>query len=78
MTIKLNEDELDIYVKCEKSLAGLLNDLFNDKAYDLVYDTLIDHPWVNESDMPPGSQGIDAAADRIVHNLKQKFYQDEL
>jgi hypothetical protein len=79
MVIKLNEDELTVYHKAEKVIASHLNDHFNDMVYDKVYDMLIDHNWGQEFNMPPGSQAIDAAADRIVYNLRERFYiQDEL
>lgn len=79
MVIKLNEDELAMYHKAEKAITSHMNDHFNFIVDDKVYEILTEHMWMNESDMPPGSQGVDATVDRIVYNLREKFYiQDEL
>ena len=76
MTIRLNEDELSVYIKAEKRIVSLINDFIDANIDDIVYDELVDHPWVNESLMPPGSTGVDAAADRIIHNLRNTLYHE--
>lgn len=76
MAIRLNEDELSIYIKAEKRLVSLINDYIDAHLDDIVYEELADHPWVNESDMPPGSQGVDAAAGRIAYNLRNTLHHE--
>lgn len=76
MAIRLNEDELSIYIKAEKRIVSLVNDFIDAHLDDIVYEELADHPWVNESDMPPGSTGVDAAADRIMHNLRNTLHYE--
>jgi len=73
MISRLNEDELDIYLQAEKSIRSLLEDFINDKGYDIVWELIAEHPYKNEANMPPGSTGVDASVDRIVHNLKNTF-----
>lgn len=73
MTIKLNEDELDIYNKAECSMRSLLEDFISDKGYDIVWELIAEHPYKNEANMPPGSTGVDASVDRIVWNLRETF-----
>lgn len=76
MAIRLNEDELSIYIKAEKRMVSLLNDFIDAHLDDIVYEELADHPWVNESDMPPGSTGVDAAAGRIAYNLRNTLHYE--
>lgn len=76
MAIRLNEDELSIYIKAEKRLVSLINDFIDANIDDIVYDELTDHSWVNESDMPPGSTGVDAAAERIAYNLRNTLHHE--
>lgn len=73
MTIKLNEDELDIYNKAERSMRSLLEDFISDKGYDIVWELIAEHPYKNETNIPPGSTGVDASVDRIVWNLRETF-----
>ena len=73
MTIKLNEDELDIYIRAEQSIRSLLEDFIAEKGYDIVWDLIAEHPYKNEANMPPGSTGVDASVERIVWNLRETF-----
>lgn len=74
MLSRLTEDELHVYYKVEKQLREHFNTYFVNEVSDMVYDILVDENWEQEFNVPPGSQSIDAAADRIIHNLRNKFY----
>jgi hypothetical protein len=73
MISRLNEDELDIYLQAEKQIASLLEDFITEKGYDIVWDIVAEHNYKSETGMEPGSSGVDASVDRIVHNLKTTF-----
>jgi hypothetical protein len=69
----LNEDELEIYLQAEKSIRSLLEDFITNKGYDIVWEIIAEHNYKSETGMEPGSSGLDASVDRVVHNLKTTF-----
>jgi hypothetical protein len=73
MILLLNEEELEIYLRAEKSIRSLLEDFITNKGYDIVWEIIAEHSYKSETGMEPGSSYLDASVDRIVHNLKTTF-----
>lgn len=75
MGMRLNEDELEIYSIAEQKTVDYINDWVENHLYDELYEIIVDYPFKNEFNIPPGSRSVDAAVDRIYYHLKNKFQQ---
>ena len=75
MGVTLNEWELEVYHKCETQIEKYINDFLETTVFDMISDEVVDYPFANELDIPPGSRSIDAAIDRIHYHLTRKFKQ---
>ena len=75
MGVTLNDWELELYNIIEAQVEKYINDFVETTMYDMIYDEIVDYPFKNEYDIPPGSRSVDAAVDRIYYHLKNKFEQ---
>jgi len=73
MIIRLSPTELEIYNEAAERTINYVNDWVLNQLYDEVYDIIADYDFKRESDIPPGSRSVDAAVDRIYHNLRENF-----